>query len=206
MTILALDTASAKESIALTCDGAVLFENELPSGRGQSAHLLTNVEGALEKAGLEYKDLKSLMVLTGPGSFTGTRVGISFAKGISMALKIPLYGVHHFALLAEGLKDQGTPVLIGLESGRDEKFFQMCDRGILLGTPINCTWNELPDDFMSDAHAYVADFDIVTDLKSAVVKGYTATRLAGHSQAFKDSLDNVTAYYIRPADTTVKQT
>lgn len=61
--------------------------------RGQDARLARLCEEILDEAGFSYKDLERIAVVTGPGSFTGVRVGVAFARGLALALDIPCVGV-----------------------------------------------------------------------------------------------------------------
>lgn len=88
-TILALDTAAAVLSAALTA-GERRWYREADAGLSHSELLLTLAEGLLKDAGMEPGALEAVACMGGPGSFTGLRIGFSAAKGIALALGIPL--------------------------------------------------------------------------------------------------------------------
>jgi tRNA threonylcarbamoyladenosine biosynthesis protein TsaB len=88
-TILALDTATAVLSAALVT-GEGRWYREVDAGLGHSESLLTLAEGLLKDAGLRPEALEAVACMGGPGSFTGLRIGFSTAKGIALALGIPL--------------------------------------------------------------------------------------------------------------------
>jgi tRNA threonylcarbamoyladenosine biosynthesis protein TsaB len=77
---------------------------------------------ALEKAGIGYPDLTRVGVSIGPGSFTGIRVGVSAARGLALALKIPAVGVTTLAALAAETRELLGPraVMAALDAGRGE--------------------------------------------------------------------------------------
>lgn len=71
-----------------------LSAEQIPQNDNLSeAALAQNVSDLLKQASLETTDLKNLLVLTGPGSFTSLRKGVNFARGLSLGLKIPLLGI-----------------------------------------------------------------------------------------------------------------
>ncbi len=82
MKILAFDTSNAKCSVVIADDDRIIATASSLAPNQQAELLLLLIEQALEKAGLEYKDLDFLAVTTGPGSFTGVRIGLAAAEGI----------------------------------------------------------------------------------------------------------------------------
>ena len=89
MITLALDTSSRACSAAVTKDGVLLSEGYLNNGMTHSRTLLPLIESALENASLGFGDLERIAVSTGPGSFTGLRIGLSMAKGIAFVRQLP---------------------------------------------------------------------------------------------------------------------
>ncbi len=88
MKSLIIDTSTERGLIAVCESGEVIFNKPLPFGYNQSMHLLPTLEEATENISLD-----RVIVCTGPGSYTGIRVGAAAAKSFSYALDIPLYGV-----------------------------------------------------------------------------------------------------------------
>lgn len=97
MLVLAFDTATENATSALVGDGVVLGERIT---RPQS--LLAGVDELLAAAGVSPADLTGIVVGTGPGSFTGTRVGLAVARGLALSLDVPVAGVSTLAALAAG--------------------------------------------------------------------------------------------------------
>ena len=95
MLVLAFDTATDVATSALVRDGVVLGERV-----GEARTLLEDVDELLTGAGSVTSDLDALVVGTGPGSFTSTRIGLAFARGLGLALAIPAAGVSTLDALA----------------------------------------------------------------------------------------------------------
>lgn len=109
--ILCLETATKLCSVALIRDGSVLALREAEGQRNIHAEKLNVfIEEVLAEAELEMKDLDAVAVGTGPGSYTGSRIGLSAAKGLCYALDIPIIGISTLAVLvAEVSRIHGRP-------------------------------------------------------------------------------------------------
>ena len=105
MLILAFDTATDLATSALVADGETLGER---TTRPQL--LLADVEELLVAAGVDPSELTAIVVGTGPGSFTGTRIGLSFARGLALALDLPVAGVSTLDALAASI-DCAFPIV-----------------------------------------------------------------------------------------------
>ncbi|MCX6354652.1 MAG: tRNA (adenosine(37)-N6)-threonylcarbamoyltransferase complex dimerization subunit type 1 TsaB [Candidatus Aureabacteria bacterium] len=99
MKILGIETSTQKASIAVSDGNKVIGELFLPEGVSSSASLIPSLDTMLKREGIGREELRGITVGIGPGSFTGIRLGISTARGLSMALGIPLRGVGVFELL-----------------------------------------------------------------------------------------------------------
>src|SRR3954468_11799362 len=97
MLILAFDTATDVATSALVDDGEVLGERV---SRAQT--LLEDVDALLRQGGARPTDVGGLAVGIGPGSFTGVRVGLATARGLALALGLPVAGVSTLDALAAG--------------------------------------------------------------------------------------------------------
>jgi tRNA threonylcarbamoyladenosine biosynthesis protein TsaB len=95
MLLLAFDTATEVATSALVDHGRVLGERV-----GVARALLDDVHALLDEAGVSKSSLDALVVGTGPGSFTSTRIGLAVARGLGLALDIPGAGVSTLAALA----------------------------------------------------------------------------------------------------------
>ena len=90
--VLAFDCAVTGLGVALVRDGTPLASLR-EEGRDQAARLLPAIVSLMATAGVERRDLEMIAVTVGPGSFTGVRVGLAAARGLAVALAVPLAGI-----------------------------------------------------------------------------------------------------------------
>ena len=117
MLILAFDTATDAATCALLRQGDVLGER-----RSRAARVLEDLHALLEEAGLEARDADGIVVGTGPGSYTGLRMGIITARTLSFVLEAPVAGVSTLAALA-----RGAPGAVPVIDGRRGEIFTLAE-------------------------------------------------------------------------------
>ena len=117
MLILAFDTATDIATSALVDDGEVLGERQ---SRAQT--LLEDVDALLRQGGAHPRDLDALAVGTGPGSFTGVRIGLAAARGLALSLELEGAGVSTLAALAAG-----APGALPVIDARRSEVFTVAD-------------------------------------------------------------------------------
>ncbi len=93
MYVLGVETSTAKGTIAVVRDGEVLVSETVATAMEYSSNLLPVLDRVLRGLKLSIKEFDGLGIGIGPGSYTGVRVGIAFAKGLQFAMKKPLIGV-----------------------------------------------------------------------------------------------------------------
>ena len=119
---LAIDTAAPRLQLGLLLgDGRVdVSVDELATG--QAELIFARIAALLDRNGLGYADLERVVTTTGPGSFTGLRIGLSAARGIGLARGIPVVGVSSLVALSFGVAGPSTVLL---DARRDEAYFQI---------------------------------------------------------------------------------
>ncbi|MCU1247401.1 MAG: peptidase glycoprotease [Edaphobacter sp.] len=125
MRILLIHTAGGEGSVALAdteVAGALVATEVLP-GRTSSERLVPTVRRLMEGLGWRLGELAAVVVVHGPGSFTGVRVGLSAAKGLSEASGVPLIAVSRLALLAASVDGGKGAVHAVLDAGRGEFYY-----------------------------------------------------------------------------------
>ena len=136
MKILAIDTALEACSAAVLDGGRVLAARREPMTRGHQERLAPLVAEAMAEAGLAFAELDRLGVTIGPGSFTGLRVGLAFAKGLALALEIPCVGVGALEALAASAADAPDAVTgAAIDARRGQVYLQAFHGRQVLGPP-----------------------------------------------------------------------
>jgi tRNA threonylcarbamoyl adenosine modification protein YeaZ len=137
--VLAFDTATDVATCALARDGDVLGER-----RSRAVQILEDAEGLLAGAGLRQADLGGIVVGTGPGSYTGLRMGLVTARALALSLGIPVAGVSTLDALAAG-----QPGAVPVIDGRRGEVFTLAD-----GEPVCLRPEKLE---IEPGRAYVGD-------------------------------------------------
>lgn len=121
--LLAIDTAAPRLQLALlTADGRVdVLVDEIDKGHAEL--VFARIDTLLRRNGLVYKDLRRIAVTTGPGSFTGLRIGMSAAHGVGLALDVSVVGVPSLLALSLSAPEGSNPAVL-LDARREEAYIQ----------------------------------------------------------------------------------
>ena len=129
MRLLAIDTALAACSAAVldTEHGGIVASESLPMIRGHAEALLPLLSALMDKAHMTLRDLDRVAVTTGPGSFTGLRVGIAAARGIAVAVDKPAVGVSTLSAYAAPhlAADEALPVVAAIDARHGQVYLQV---------------------------------------------------------------------------------
>ena len=212
---LSIDTASEMTSVAVSNEGRLVAEVVWQCRRNHSVELLQGIDQLLTRAHCDKSDLTAVFVCTGPGGYTGLRVGMSVAKGLAFASKLRVAGVGRLELDAYPHAAFPGPIVAVHKAGRGELAWASYG-----GDP----WRELlapslskPDDLsadLEDGALVVGEID--DDLTAAIAhagadvvyaRGVAAVRRAGTlgaigfdrlSRGEDDELALVKPVYLRP--------
>jgi tRNA threonylcarbamoyladenosine biosynthesis protein TsaB len=130
MLVLAIDTSGRHGGITLARgdrDRVEIIESTSIQGGTFSAELIPQISEILSKNRISLQQLEGLVAVTGPGSFTGLRVGLSAVKGLAEVLKIPIAAVSALEALASAVQPP-SPVMAMLDAGRSEVYVGIYDR------------------------------------------------------------------------------
>src|SRR5213079_1799144 len=129
MRVLAIDTALAACSAAVldTQRGGIIATETLAMTRGHAEALMPLIARMMDVAQLEFSELDRIAVTTGPGSFTGLRVGIAASRGIALATGKPAIGLSTLAGLAAPYiaADDSMPVVAAIDARHDNVYLQV---------------------------------------------------------------------------------
>src|SRR5688500_6613854 len=121
MKILAFDTCCGSFSIAVLANDTIIASYEEKASNLQSKELMIKISEILLAHNLKYQDFEYIAVTNGPGSFTGIRIGIAAAQGISVVTNAPIIGVT--TLEAFAYTSFGHAV-VALDAGRGQYYYQ----------------------------------------------------------------------------------
>lgn len=130
MLILALDTSMAACSVCVydASVGLVLGSRHEFMDRGQAEALAPMVQETMGLAGVAFKDLARIAVTTGPGTFTGVRIGLAMARGLGVSLNIPMTGINSLAAIACNEAASDLPIVVAVDARADEIYFAAFDQ------------------------------------------------------------------------------
>jgi tRNA threonylcarbamoyladenosine biosynthesis protein TsaB len=226
--VLGIETGGTHADLAVVADGRVLAECSRPVA-SHGAELPDAVAEALGRAGLTINQLRGLAIGIGPGSFTGLRVGLSYAKGLAMALGCALVGVPSLdslavAALAESRAVAGRMICPVLDARRGEVYaalYRVCADGLekLSGDLVVALENLAPrleadvllvgDGKAEEAHSLVSHGQgqaLSLDAARLSLRGRAVAAL-GAAKVAAGKVDDafaLQALYVRPAEATFR--
>lgn len=135
MKILAFDTAMAVCSVALVrvegADVCVLASRQEAQARGHAETVVPSIAQVMEEAGVEFSELDRIAVTTGPGTFTGVRIGVATARGLALASGLPIVGVTTLETVAAAVADtaaaRSRAIACVFDARREQVYVQCFD-------------------------------------------------------------------------------
>jgi tRNA threonylcarbamoyladenosine biosynthesis protein TsaB len=136
MNILAFDSSGAACSVAVLRSGSVAAQDRREMARGHAEALMPMVRDCLRTASLSFDALDLIAVTVGPGAFTGIRIALAAARGLSLASGVPVLGLTAFETVTAAVPVEavaGSTLIVALDSRRDDLFVQFFAAGEALG-------------------------------------------------------------------------
>jgi tRNA threonylcarbamoyladenosine biosynthesis protein TsaB len=212
--ILAIETGSRSCSVALCVSladiPAFLHEN---TDHGHATMLMPMIEQAMAKAGCDYPDLDRIAVAVGPGSFTGIRVGLAAALGLSLASGVPVVGISSFLTVADvdAGERQDRRLFAALDSRREEPFLVELDAELGFVQPPAVVTAEQLDEILAPARPLILAGDAPLIGRYATQGGIGLVQAAPSALAVaRLATDPARRYdlppkpvYVRPPDVTM---
>jgi len=140
MRILAFDCALGARSAALFAGDALVAGRAEDGARQHAERLLPLITETLAEAGWRFADLQLLCLTRGPGSFTGLRIGLAAARGLALALQLPVLGLSTLEALAAGVVAAPRPAVLALIDARRGQLYAQAfaASGAAAGPPRAC--------------------------------------------------------------------
>ena len=125
--ILCIETGTDICSVGIAENGELISLRESDKGRDHAIKIAVFVDELLTQTDIRPEDLDAVAVSMGPGSYTGLRIGVSFAKGLCYGLEIPLIGIGSLDALTEVAREDYEAGIISVESWEDAYLCPMID-------------------------------------------------------------------------------
>jgi tRNA threonylcarbamoyladenosine biosynthesis protein TsaB len=130
--ILNIETATKNCSVSVSNNGELIAVKELNNGNYSHAEVLHSfINDVVKEANINLSDLSAIAVSKGPGSYTGLRIGVSAAKGLSFALNKPLISINTLKSLAHCLTIESGKIIAMLDARRMEVYAAIFDADLI---------------------------------------------------------------------------
>jgi tRNA threonylcarbamoyladenosine biosynthesis protein TsaB len=207
--LLALDTATPAVTVAVHDGERVLAEQTRVDARRHAELLAPCVQAVLDEAGVVMRDVAAVAVGTGPGPFTGLRVGLVTARTLGATLGVPVHGVCTLDAIALQAVESGAvtagPFVVATDARRREVYWARYEAATPLPTRVGDPQVALPDDVARDGLAVVGrGADLYPDVLGARVGpadpagGFVAELALRSLRAGLDVSDTSPLYLRRP--------
>jgi tRNA threonylcarbamoyladenosine biosynthesis protein TsaB len=123
MLTLAFDTNFSGFSLALASDDKIIYQNAIFENGRQSELLIPEIEKLLQINKITYRDLDLIAATNGPGSFTGTRIGLTAARTIRLATNLPLVLVNSCEAIAYKYRQKSEKIFVLIDAKADDFFY-----------------------------------------------------------------------------------
>ena len=163
MNILAFDTSTEKFSLSILKNNKLILNLSKILNKTYSKFLIPILKKSLEKSKLDIRKINFILISLGPGSFTGTRIGVAAAKGLGMPYKINILGFNNMDILANSIdfNIKGKKIITIIKSKKKDYYFQIFDSK---KKPIKklsfFSINNLPKFFFNKDIIFSGDLDI----------------------------------------------
>lgn len=216
--ILAFEVANFSLTAALLQEnGEISKTSRIAMRRGHDAELVPILQSLLDACAYDWKDLSGVITTTGPGSFTGVRVGLAVAKALELVAPYPLMGLNSYDFVSKAFAlDHNVPdrMMVALESGREDQYVQVYESGSprgapfcvkpqalfeiipLSASPLLCIGNG------GNAFKEIQNCEVEAFFPEACQLARIGANILLSNESHAYPLD---AYYVRPADVTIKE-
>jgi tRNA threonylcarbamoyladenosine biosynthesis protein TsaB len=156
--LLGFESSGGKASVAISRGSVILARTEHVAQHGHATWMLTLARDAFASAGLAPRDCSAVLAGRGPGSFTGTRVALAAAKGMGLALSVPVFGLSSLEAMASVVADGTHPVVVITDSRRGSFFVDMRHPD---GRPMEAVQDLEPDQIVSTLDKASTDWVVI---------------------------------------------
>ena len=158
--ILAIDSSSSVLRVGIPLENGDIISLENKDRFRHAEFIFGLINDLFVKSGTDKSSLEAIIVSTGPGSFTGLRVGMASAKGMAASMNIPLVGISTFSAVAPRLFAHFGKTAVLIPSRRDEYYFGLVDSAEFADESITTIGPDGLQDIDSEVSLWGVDFDV----------------------------------------------
>lgn len=205
---LSIDTAMGGCGVGLWLPVSA-FSRRREITHGHAEILMPMVADVMAEAGVQYQSIKKIIVTTGPGSFTGLRVGLSAARALGLALSVPVMGISTLQAMAAQYAQTHNPdrdIAVLIDTRRDDVFMQIFSaKGDPASEPVCAPVSQVVETLAEKKCAVIGDAAARIDPSLAghgAIDPVFLARYAAHDGGYLTAPDPV---YLRGADVSVSK-
>jgi tRNA threonylcarbamoyladenosine biosynthesis protein TsaB len=202
MALIVINTCDQVCAVLIRTDNKD-FSEQLVMPTGQDRELAMMVKRVFSKAKIAPAQLTGIIVAVGPGSFTGVRIGVAFAKGLAIATNAPVMGVNLLHVLAHQALSEAHEIGVGVKNvGRGQIAWCAINSKQMLQQPLTCNPDQIFPKLqqMADGRNYNVIGDILTDNDLVLAAKPNLQSMADISEFLVPTVNNANPWYSRPPD------
>lgn len=185
MTVLGLDSSGTAASVGIFKDGKIIVSYTLNHERTHSEKLMEMVDDALKIARVDIGEVDAFAVTTGPGSFTGIRIGTACVKGLAAPGNKPVYPVSYLDALYEAVRTyDGIPVCVTVDAGRGEVYYSVYKDGKKLCADSYSDAEELAARLATEYEKMLFTGDGIIKYRDVILNSFENAEFAGVDYLF----------------------
>lgn len=202
MITLAFDTTGPWCSCAIVTPARILAESSLKIGRGHAERLAPMTDSVLKRANVTAGNIDRIAVCTGPGSFTGLRVALAFARGFALPRKIPVIGLSALRVLAAEADPEHTRKIVSvIDAKRGEVCWAVYEAGIEIRAPSTMTTGKAKSIISKMQYDFlIGDGSEALELPRADIDHVNGAVLAWTAQSLSPDMFPPDPFYVRGPD------
>lgn len=150
--ILGIDTSGPTGSLALSLDDRIVAEGQLVGARSHLENLVPTLVGLLDSINAKVSDIRGIAIGLGPGTFTGTRIGVSTARALCQVLKVPIMGISSLDVIAAQARTEKSYIVVATDARRNEVYRAIYANETTGPKPISQYETRSSQDLMLECH------------------------------------------------------
>ena len=202
MALIVINTCDQVCAVMIRAENKDFSEHiQMPTGRDRELAMM--VKRSFSKADITPAQLTKIIVAVGPGSFTGVRIGVAFAKGLAIATNAPVTGVNLLHALAHQALTENYEIGVGVKNvGRGQIAWCIIDNKQVLQQPVTGNPDQLIAELqqIANGRSYNVAGDVISGLDIVSVVKPTLQTIADIAKTIDPKSNTASPWYCRPPD------